>query len=387
MKVLVVLGLLVVVAFAQEYDGYNNRGYRRGSYYGNHYYNRQGRRYGNNYNNNEYKHYCPKLNYPQNGVVQVTGVKPGDKATYKCETGYILVGYSTLTCQQYGTWSSHPPTCKRINCGPLPDIPNGRTNIAPDTMLGSIAIYTCNPGHKLIGIDQRHCQLDSTWSGIEPKCISTNCGPLPDIAYGRVIVTGTDFRDTAIYICDKGFKLVGDRERRCRSIGEWSSEEPNCVQVDCGTLPAPINGFVRFIPDTTLSSIAIFRCKPGLKLVGSSQRKCQISGEWSGTQPTCEKIKCPELKPPIWGEVYISGYYPGDHATYTCNYGHTLVGKDRRVCLHSGIWYGSDPTCRNDQPEYGYDDYNHNNGHYKYGDNYYDNDNDDDKDDEYYQEY
>ena len=55
MKVLVVLGLLVVVAFAQEYDGYNNRGYRRGSYYGNHYYNRQGRRYGNNYNNNEYK--------------------------------------------------------------------------------------------------------------------------------------------------------------------------------------------------------------------------------------------------------------------------------------------------------------------------------------------
>ena len=58
-----------------------------------------------------------------------------------------------------------------INCGPLPDIPNGRTNIAPDTMLGSIAIYTCNPGHKLIGIDQRHCQLDSTWSGIEPKCI------------------------------------------------------------------------------------------------------------------------------------------------------------------------------------------------------------------------
>ena len=57
--------------------------------------------------------HCPKLNYPQNGVVQVTGVKPGDKATYKCETGYILVGYSTLTCQQYGTWSSHPPTCKR----------------------------------------------------------------------------------------------------------------------------------------------------------------------------------------------------------------------------------------------------------------------------------
>ena len=43
-------------------------------------------------------------------------------------------------------------------------------------------------------------------------------------------MTGTDFRDTAVYICDKGFKLVGDRERRCRSIGEWSSEEPSCVR-------------------------------------------------------------------------------------------------------------------------------------------------------------
>ena len=52
MKVFVVLGLLVVVALAQEYDRYNNGGYRRGSYYN---YYRQGRRFRNNYNNNEYK--------------------------------------------------------------------------------------------------------------------------------------------------------------------------------------------------------------------------------------------------------------------------------------------------------------------------------------------
>lgn len=67
------------------------------------------------------------------------------------------------------------------------------------------------------------------------------------------------------------------------------------------------------------------------------------------------EIKCPKLRPPQYGKIYTSGYYPGDYAAYDCNYGYKLVGKRRRLCLHSGSWSGSDYDCIKEQGHgYGY---------------------------------
>ena len=32
-------------------------------------------------------------------------------------------------------------------------------------------------------------------------------------------------------------------------------------------------------------------------------------------------------------------------ATYSCSTGYTLTGDDRRMCLESGLWSGSEPMC------------------------------------------
>ena len=58
-----------------------------------------------------------------------------------------------------------------MDCGPLPDIPNGQVDISPDTNIGSSAVYACDFGYVLVGDEKRYCQDDGTWSGQEPICV------------------------------------------------------------------------------------------------------------------------------------------------------------------------------------------------------------------------
>ena len=138
--------------------------------------------------------------------------------------------------------------------------------------------------------------------------------------------------------------------------------------VDCGELPAPANGEVNYVEDTTFESSAIFTCNRGFRLVGDRERECLYTGLWSLQQPTCEsmrilfklivytftiillytkktEITCPKLTPPKYGKVRISGYCVDDYAVYGCAYGHQISHKDRRVCQEDGTWSGSEPTC------------------------------------------
>ena len=86
------------------------------------------------------------------------------------------------------------------------------------------------------------------------------------------------------------------------------------------------------------------------------------------------EIACPKITPPIYGKIYTSGYYPGDHAIYSCTYGYSLVGKHRIICLPSGKWSGGEHSCKKDH-YYGYNDY------HGYGNKYHGDDDDDDDDD------
>ena len=56
---------------------------------------------------------CGSLTDPANGqVTHVTGTDLGQTAHYSCNTGYNLVGNSTLVCQATGNWSGSAPTCE-----------------------------------------------------------------------------------------------------------------------------------------------------------------------------------------------------------------------------------------------------------------------------------
>ena len=56
---------------------------------------------------------CPTLDDPANGNLVLSGNTSGETADYTCDTGFILVGDSTLTCGGDGQWSGNPPVCNR----------------------------------------------------------------------------------------------------------------------------------------------------------------------------------------------------------------------------------------------------------------------------------
>lgn len=65
--------------------------------------------------------------------------------------------------------------------------------------------------------------------------------------------------------------------------------------VDCGPLENPENGNV-FVFGTTFWSFASYSCFTGYRLIGSSFRICLGSGIWSGSAPTCQCKWCFPIK-------------------------------------------------------------------------------------------
>ena len=58
------------------------------------------------------------------------------------------------------------------------------------------------------------------------------------------------------------------------------------AEVTCPELDNPEDGIVD-IQDNTPGGAAVYRCNPGLSLIGSSLRLCNEDGTWAGVPPTC----------------------------------------------------------------------------------------------------
>ena len=58
--------------------------------------------------------------------------------------------------------------------------------------------------------------------------------------------------------------------------------------VSCGDPGTPDNG-VRYGDTFKYQSTVVLECDPGYKLAGNITRTCQVDGNWSGSQPTCQR--------------------------------------------------------------------------------------------------
>ena len=59
--------------------------------------------------------------------------------------------------------------------------------------------------------------------------------------------------------------------------------------VDCGNLTDPGNGSVTHAAGT-FGQAATYNCDTGYNLVGDSTRTCVATGNWSGSEPTCQGV-------------------------------------------------------------------------------------------------
>lgn len=294
---------------------------------------------------------CKALRIPMNGRMYCTnGVAFGSECIFSCELGYQPEDESNTvrTCQEDRTWSGSEVKCKRVECGNI-DVPNNGTIVcSAKSEYGSICSYSCDPGFDLRGTQQRVCQADHTWSGVQPTCQVIMCGPLTAPDKGKVQCTNGDvFGSECSFKCKQGYILHGSSSRLCDVIGQWTGSQPVCELVTCPVLSHPPQGRVACTADSDYDSLCKYQCTVGYNLIGAESRKCLQDGSWSGNTPYCEMVKCGHLAKPQNGRIRCSDKnWFNSTCTYECNLGYRIKGEDTRNCLESGYWTGGkEPQC------------------------------------------
>ena len=64
-----------------------------------------------------------------------------------------------------------------------------------------------------------------------------------------------------------------------------------------------------------------------------------------GTVTTTDTVLCPNLDDPSNGSVSVNYNFVGGRAYYSCNFGYRLSHYSSRRCQLSGTWSGTQPTC------------------------------------------
>ncbi len=118
--------------------------------------------------------------------------------------------------------------------------------------------------------------------------------------------------------------------------------------------------------NNNFGTVASYTCNTGYMLTGDVIRVCEVTGDWSGSEPTCTgklnymapfscfmilflyciAVDCGSLDAPSNGAVDTSsGTTFMMTATYTCDTGYTLTGDTTRTCGSDGVWMPQAPIC------------------------------------------
>uniref|UniRef100_A0AAX7TAH2 CUB and Sushi multiple domains 1 n=1 Tax=Astatotilapia calliptera TaxID=8154 RepID=A0AAX7TAH2_ASTCA len=275
----------------------------------------------------------------------------GSVVMLECSTGYYLgAGHRTLRCLANRTWegSDAPATCKIISCGELPSPPFG-TKLGTLTTFGATAIFMCNHGYTLVGSHVRECGANGLWSGVETRCLAGHCDSPDPIVNGHISGDGSSYRDTVVYQCMLGYRLIGTSVRICQQDHRWSGTTPVCVPITCGHPGNPANGRTNGT-EFNLNDVVNFTCNRGYVLSGNARAQCRLNGQWSSPLPVCKVVNCSDPGH-VENGVRQSGLrYPevfsyGVTVSIHCKRGFYLLGSALLTCQHNGLWDRPIPRC------------------------------------------
>ncbi|XP_078661525.1 P-selectin-like [Branchiostoma floridae x Branchiostoma belcheri] len=280
---------------------------------------------------------CPELTTLTNGAVSGSNTY-GEELTFTCDTGYALVGALTLTCQADGTWSGSPPTCEVLQC---PIVPSPTNGVKESSCEGDLT-FTCDAGYNLVGSSTLTCQDDGTWSGTPPTCGAVQCPMLAAPTNGAGSGSNS-YGEDFTFTCFIGYNLFGASTLTCQDDGTWNLQPPTCEASQCPQLPTPVNGAMT--GSFTYMGVAQFTCNAGYHLVGATSIVCQADSSWSGTAPECQAVQCPPLTPPVNGAMTGESSVYQSVVQFTCDSGYDLEGPRSVACRADRSWSDSAPIC------------------------------------------
>ncbi|XP_033114888.1 CUB and sushi domain-containing protein 2-like isoform X2 [Anneissia japonica] len=302
-------------------------------------------------------------------------VDHGTQVEFRCaypET-YTLVSESTSVCSNADWSHTTNPRCV-IRCPEIFAPENG--SIEGDKFyLNQVVRFTCDEGFNLKGSRQRRCNATGNWTGIETYCMDPNKSPcivprpqtdvvialssgeVIDPAITRRVDHGTRLEFKCLF--PEQFALTSEESSMCNN-GDWThTSTPRCV-IKCPELYPPTNG--KIIGDRFyLNQVVRFTCNENFVLVGSSQRRCASTGEWTGGETSCRDVnKGPCVVPRLGnqvimvttsGEIVDRAQQPRvDHGTvveFRCEdpATHTLVTEPTSICDNGSWSHSENPKC------------------------------------------
>ncbi|XP_065845189.1 sushi, von Willebrand factor type A, EGF and pentraxin domain-containing protein 1-like [Oscarella lobularis] len=274
--------------------------------------------------------------------------------TYHCEEGYVSDGgKATSTCLESGTWS-YPSLYCRKPC-PLPSF-KYKELLLRANFRNMAALYAC-PYGTVQGYQTMHCGDDGKWIENLKPCEAVDCGKPDDPIYGyhRKLSNNYKFKAKIEYACCYGYELQGERKASCQSTGKWDLQSsPRCQLMRCPELAPPQFGTVQ-LEGRNVNDSAKFMCDSGYDLVGAEVVTCEvinIGASWSHVLPTCKPKKCIRPRVPVNGRIIGEDFHYPNTIEFVCNQGYILTpAKSVWRCSENGKWKDNErretnfPTC------------------------------------------
>uniref|UniRef100_T1IW92 Sushi domain-containing protein n=1 Tax=Strigamia maritima TaxID=126957 RepID=T1IW92_STRMM len=221
----------------------------------------------------------------------------GDEVKFTCDLGYvnskkdILISKCEKKDENTADWTPIQINCKPVSCRQPEDIYNGYIE-GNKFSLGSEVKYHCNEGYYLVGFATRVCLAEKVWSSSPPTCEIVQCLEPPQIANGAIQYEDDhlNYLSLIYYKCNPGFILDGPSDRQCGELGEFTGEQPECIEIDCGQPEKPENGTISYLEGTKWTQKVHYLCDPHTTTHGSIVAECKFEYQvafWNPQPPLC----------------------------------------------------------------------------------------------------
>ncbi|XP_030277625.1 C4b-binding protein alpha chain-like isoform X6 [Sparus aurata] len=223
----------------------------------------------------------------------------GDVVQYSCRNGLTLNGSASIECSDDGTFKPAPPICTRVQCEDL-DIPNldWISGSRPPHGYKAILTYRCRTGYRMVGQPTLTCDINSKWSPGLPRCEMVTCNP-PHLVVNGTFNPVKDvykYGDRVQYSCNTNFRLSGSNSASCSDDGTFKPGPPTCTKF----IPPPQPDIYCEVPHVEHGYLVhddrplyrpndkvTFKCRSFYDMEGDSTLTCQADGQWSPPPPKC----------------------------------------------------------------------------------------------------
>ncbi|XP_065179965.1 CUB and sushi domain-containing protein 1-like [Sycon ciliatum] len=264
-----------------------------------------------------------------------------DIVRWVCDTGFT--GNTNAVCRADSTWSKNTPTCTRISCQDQGQLVNGDST-STGQQFGSTVTYRCHTGFYMLGsrsgVATAQCMANKRWSHNKPTCLSRTCPDPVSPTFGgfsvqkgirRASLTPYLYNDTVTWTCDIGYSTTQPTTAVCQANQTWSNNRPGCQRITCGDPGQLANGQVTS-NGFDYGKITRYTCNTGFKMQnipsGVLKVTCTGTGQWSQGKPTCLPIndycEITQIHAPLYGRIEANSTQLNDMAYFQCVDGYDM---------------------------------------------------------------